>query len=272
MWNWLRRLHPGTLAQRKVIPDELWNSTLAGYGFLAPLSASEKDFLRQLCEIFLAEKQFHGAHGFAVTDAMAVAVAAQACLPLLHMAPRTQASSLLRWYDDFVVVVLHPDQVRARREVMDDSGVVHEYHEVLSGEAMERGPVMLNWHDVATADAAALEGCNLVIHEFAHKLDMRDGAADGCPMLPRGFLGAGNGPAARAAWFAVLQPAYDDFREQVIKAERFGAVSPWMDPYAAQSLPEFFAVACEAYFVHRERFAAEFPQLLTLFDAFFRRA
>ena len=202
---------------------------------------------------------------------MALAVAAQACLPLLHLSPGAPASRLLRWYDDFVVIVLHPDQVRARREQMDEDGVVHEYHEVLSGEAMEQGPVMLNWRDVAAAESAAQQGCNLVIHEFAHKFDSRTGTTDGCPPLPQGFLGATNAGAARKAWFAVLQPAYDDFREQVIKAERFGAAEPWMDPYAAQSLPEFFAVACEAYFVQRDRFAQEFPTLLSLFDAFFRR-
>ena len=67
----------------------------------------------------------------------------------------------------------------------------------------------------------------------------------------------------------VLQPAYDGFREKVIIAERFGGETPWLDPYGAESIDEFFAVACEAYFVNRTRFGEEFPLLLALFDAFF---
>ena len=42
-------------------------------------------------------------------------------------------------------------QVVAHREVMDDAGVVHQYEEVLAGEAMPDGPVMLSWHDVQQA-------------------------------------------------------------------------------------------------------------------------
>lgn len=74
-------------------------------------------------------------------------------------------------------------------------------------------------------------------------------------------------PAAWAAW----EPAYEQFREAVIKAERFGAAWPWLDAYGATSPTEFFAVACEAYFVNRTRFMAEFPGLLPVLDAFFHR-
>jgi len=115
-------------------------------------------------------------------------------------------------------------------------------------------------------------GYNVVIHEFAHKIDMRNGIADGCPPLPAGFMGRRSAREARAAWLAVLQPAYDDFREKTILAERFGAEPPWLDDYGATSISEFFAVACEAYFVNRPNFARDFPQVVTLFDAFFRPA
>jgi Mlc titration factor MtfA (ptsG expression regulator) len=87
--------------------------------------------------------------------------------------------------------------------------------------------------------------------------------------LPQGFLGTASLREARAQWLAVLQPAYDGFREKVIIAERFGGEQPWLDAYGAQSIDEFFAVACEAYFVNRAAFAREFSALVTLFDAFF---
>jgi hypothetical protein len=92
-----------------------------------------------------------------------------------------------------VGIVVHPDEVVAQREVMDDDGVVHAYDEVLAGEAMEGGPVMLSWRDVADAGETAASGYNVVIHEFAHVLDMGDGAADGCA-APAGGL-HGHAPA-----------------------------------------------------------------------------
>ena len=102
-----------------------------------------------------------------VTDAMALAVAAQACLPLVYLAPVGGCATRFRWYDDFVGIVLHPGEVLARREVTDDDGVVHHHREALTGEAMDGGPVMLSWSDVAAADGPPEHGYNVVIHEFA---------------------------------------------------------------------------------------------------------
>jgi MtfA peptidase len=160
-----------------------------------------------------------------------------------------------------VGIVVHPDEVLARRTVTDDSGIVHHYDEVLAGEAMEGGPVMLSWHDVDSAGSTADRGYNVVIHEFIHKIDMRDGAPDGCPPLPS--------REARSAWLATMQAEYEGFREKVIIAERFGGEPPWLDAYASESIDEFFAVACEGYFVNRPRFEADFPRLVPLFDGFF---
>ncbi len=266
----LRRLpwRPAALGPARPIADTLWHETLAGLPFLQRCSPQDLDRLRLLAGHFLDRKEFHGAHGLVVTDAMAVAVASQACLPLLNLGP---CPAVLRWYDDFVGIVLHADQVIAPRETVDDDGVVHRYAEPLIGEAMDRGPVMLSWRDVADGAAAQEAGANVVVHEFVHKLDMQDGVADGCPPLPRGFLGASGHRAARNAWFGVLEPAYEAFRERVIVADRFGGPRPWLDDYGATSLTEFFAVACEGYFVLPDRFRTEFPELSMLFDAFFRQ-
>lgn len=248
MFGWLRQ-------RRAVptIPDDLWQGVLLRYPFLASRPAAQLHRLRELSARFLAAKEFHGANGFVITDAVALAIAAQAVLPVLHLG--------LGWYDDFVGIVVHPDEVLARRTVTDDVGVVHHYDEVLAGEAMQGGPVMLNWRDVDGAGDSAAQGYNVVIHEFIHKMDMRDGEPDGCPPLPT--------QSARRAWLAVMQAEFDGFREKVIIAERFGGAAPWLDPYGAEGIDEFFAVACEAYFVNRARFEAEFPALAPLFDDFF---
>ena len=248
MWNWLQRRR-----NAPVLPDALWHATLAAYPFLAARPADDIARLRALSAEFLQRKEFHGARGLAITDEIALAIAAQAVLPVLHLG--------LDWYDDFVGIVVHRDEVVARRSVTDDDGVVHDYDEVLAGEAMEGGPVMLSWHDVALAGESTDTGYSVVIHEFIHKIDMRDGEPDGCPPLPS--------RAAREAWLAVLRPQYEQFREKVIVAERFGGEPPWLDDYGATSIDEFFAVACEGYFVNRAQFSAEFPALVPLFDGFF---
>jgi Mlc titration factor MtfA (ptsG expression regulator) len=248
MFGWLRR-RPSAGA----IPEPLWQGTMACYPFLANRPAEQVQGLRELAARFLADKEFHGANGLVITDAVALAIAAQAVLPVVNLG--------LSWYDDFVGIVVHPGEVLARRTVTDDSGIVHHYDEVLAGEAMERGPVMLSWQDVENAGTTAEQGYNVVIHEFIHKIDMRDGAPDGCPPLPSG--------AARRAWLSVMQAEYEAFREKVIIADRFGGQAPWLDAYAAEAISEFFAVACEAYFVNRLRFEAEFPALVPLLDSFF---
>lgn len=249
MWGWLRRRR-----RPPELPEALWQSTLARYPFLADRPDDEVARLRALAADFLARKEFHGAGGLVISDEIALAIAAQAVLPVLHLG--------LHWYEDFVGIVVHPDEVVARRTEVDATGVVHDWDEVLAGEAMEGGPVMLNWRDVAQAGATADTGYNVVIHEFVHKIDLRDGAPDGCPPLASA--------AARRQWLAVLQPQFERFRERVTIAERFGGERPWLDDYGATAIDEFFAVACEAYFVNRGRFTQEFPELTALFDGFYR--
>ena len=255
MLHWLRQLLGGRSAGATSIPDSLWQDTLAAYPFLADRPAADRQQLRALVGEFLAQKEFSGVHGLVVTDEMAVAIAAQACLPVLHLG--------LSWYSDFVGIVVHPGQMLARRETQDASGVVHRYSEVLAGEAMDCGPVTLSWQDVASAGELAGQGYNVVIHEFVHKIDMKNGAPDGCPPL--------GSRVAHAAWHEVMQPAYDAFCEQVTIAERFGGQPPWLDAYGATAPAEFFAVACEAYFVNRTRFTQDFAALTLLFDQFFTR-
>jgi Mlc titration factor MtfA (ptsG expression regulator) len=262
-----------------LVPERLWQKTLARHRFLQALGSAEQQRLRQLCRHFLVEKEFHGAHNLAISDSIALAIAAQACLPLLHLGGVGKAAGrdplqALDWYSDFVGIVVQPGAAVAQREVTDAAGVVHRYREVLAGEAMDRGPIMLSWASVEQADAGAERGHNVVIHEFVHKIDMRGIALGqhpgGAPPLPPGFLDMRSEAEARVRWQSVMQPAFEGFREAVAMAERFGGEAPWLDSYAATNPAEFFAVTCEAYFVNRERFNTEFPALVTLYDGFFR--
>lgn len=246
--GWRRMRDARTLARRP-IPEPLWQLTLARYPFLQRRSAADRQTLREMATLFLAQKEFTGAHGFAVTDEIAVAVAAQACLPILHLG--------LHCYDGFVGIVMHDDEVVAQREVVDEDGIVHHYDETLTGEAMENGPVMLSWRDVEAAGDWADQGYNVVIHEFAHVLDMRDGVADGVPLLAS--------RAARQVWLGVLGAEYERLCERIDRGEHTR-----IDPYAAESMEEFFAVASEVFFVAPSHLMEEHPRLYKLLRSYYR--
>lgn len=247
--RWRRWRQERTLA-RRAIPQALWDLTLARFPFLALRSDDDLQRLREITTLFLADKEFAGMQGLVVDDAMAVAIAAQACLPVLHLG--------LACYDGFKGIVVHPDLVVARREVMDEHGIVHHYDEELAGEAMEGGPVMLSWRDVADAGDTAEWGYNVVIHEFAHVLDMRDGVADGVPLL--------HDRAARRRWLEVIEPEWEAFCARVDAGEE-----TLLDPYGAEAIDEFFAVASEAFFVSGREFRAEHPALYELLAGYYRQ-
>ena len=249
-WRRWRRWCDQRTLQRRPIPDALWQLTLARFPFLASGSAADRLHLRELATLFLASKEFSGANGLVVSDEMAVAIAAQACLPVLHLG--------LGWYDGFVGIVVHADAVVAQREVTDDDGIVHRYDEELSGEAMHGGPVMLAWTDVNESGESAAQGYNVVIHEFAHVLDMRDGVADGIPPLPD--------RAARAHWAEVIGAAFADFC-----ADLDAGFETFLDPYGAEGIDEFFAVLSEAFFVAPLELQAEHASAYELLRGFYRQ-
>ena len=251
--SWLSRLRAQReqrIVQRRAISNELWLETLASLPFLARWSASDLEALRRLTSLFLDEKEFSGAGGLEVTDAMAVRIAVQACLPVLRLG--------LQPYRGFVGIVVHPDEVVAKREVMDDDGVVHHYDEVLSGEAMEGGPLMLSWTDVHAAGESADWAYNVVIHEFAHVIDMGDGEPDGVPPLPSAEL--------RQRWREVIEADYEIFCRWTDEGR-----DTVLDPYGASEIGEFFAVAVEAFFVASHEMRIEHPQLHALFADYFQQ-
>jgi len=230
------------------LADALWQEAIATLPFLAGLSDAELDRLRALSEAFLAEKEFTSAGGLELTDAMCVSIAVQGCLPILNLG--------LDYYRGWVGIVVYPDEFVIPRSIEDEFGIVHEYDDVASGEAWEGGPLLISWRDAQMAGA----GYNVVIHEFAHKLDMRNGAADGMPPLPAAI--------PRATWEATLFAAYDDFCARVDAAEERGEETV-LDPYAAENPGEFFAVMSEAFFETPQVLRAEYPALYALLTAFY---
>lgn len=233
------------LIDRHPIPDALWQATLARYPFLP-----DAPRLRAMSSLFLATREFHGAGGLVVTDAMAVAVAAQACLPVMHLG--------LGAYGPTRGIVMHPGEVLAPREDVDEHGVVHQWEEPLAGEAMPGGPLMLTWDAVDWQDDGG-PVFNVVIHEFVHLIDLGNGESDGLPPLPSA--------EASRAWLEGLTAAWDRFADRVAHRE-----PSCIDDYGTEALDEFFAVAAEAFFVDPEALRAEDPALHRQLADYFQTA
>lgn len=249
MTTWFARWRRQRTLRNRAIPDPLWLLTLARFPFLAAgRDADEVAALREMATLFLADKEFTGAGGFVVTDEVAVAIAAQACLPVLKLG--------LHWLDGFVGIVVHADAVVARRETEDDDGIVHAWDEELSGEAMGGGPVMLAWRDVDEAGESAAVGYNVVVHEFAHVVDMRAGVTAGAE--------AARPDSDRGRWLHALAEEYANFAAQISANEE-----TFLDPYGAEAVEEFFAVAAEAFFVAPTDLKGEEPRVYALLADFF---
>lgn len=231
---------------RVQVDDAQWRRVEAGLPFLAFLSAAERRRLRELAREFVAAKEWSGARGLALTADIQLAIALQACLLVLKLG--------LDWYRGWVGVVVYPGDFVIPRKIMDEAGVVHEYDDEVLGEAWEGGPVLVSWFD----RAAQPTGVNVVIHEFAHKLDMSNGEVDGLPALHEGM--------SRAEWAAAFEPAYEDFCRRVDAGE-----NTRLDPYGAENPGEFFAVMSEAFFAEPAVLLGEYPRVYAQLRRFYRQ-
>jgi Mlc titration factor MtfA (ptsG expression regulator) len=245
-----RRWRRERVLKRAALPDALWREACATLPFLARYDADELARLRTLVVLFLDAKAIVGARGHQVTPVQRVIIAIEACVLILNLD--------LAWYDDFENIIVYPDEFTPGWEYEDEAGVVHRQEGPLAGEAMPRGPVMLSWPDVAASADWDTAGMNLVIHEFAHKLDMRNGDANGCPPLPSAI--------PLRTWTEKLTAAYAHFSARV----RLGRHTH-IDPYAAESPAEFFAVLAEVFFADPLCFRREYRGLYELYVQFFRQ-
>jgi len=250
-----------------LIDEARWLELTRHYRFMHGLSAEEQRRLRLIASDFLARKQFIGAAGLEIDETVRIQVAAQACILILELGAD--------WYDGWSDIVIYPGRFMPEREVVDAAGVVHVTQDILSGEAWLGGPVILSYEDVALAGdpELAVDGYNVVIHEFAHKLDMRNGPATGFPPLHRGMKSS--------AWREAFMAAYLDFCRIVDAADRrdrrrgrhAGSALDALpiDAYASENPAEFFAVISEAFFEIPENVEASYPQVYAQLRQFYRQ-
>ena len=161
------------------------------------------------------------------------------CLPLLEFG----GHGLRGWSQ----LLVYPEAFRVHRSHVDAAGVLHEWEDELIGEAWDSGPLVLSWADVQADLAEPDAGFCVAVHEMAHKLDALDGAMDGTPLLPRAW---------QREWARDFQRSYDAFCAKVDAGR-----ASHIDPYAAESPEEFFAVTSEYHFSAPRELQAELPEV-----------
>lgn len=242
MFKFISRWFESRIIRRSTISEEQWSQAFTSLPLLHGLPADEKKSLQHLAILFIDDKFFEGAQGFEVTPAMMLIIALQACLPLLNTGVRS--------YDGWYTVIVYPAGFAPERVVRDEYGIEHSVKSNLSGEAWLRGPVVLSWSD--TVHAGVIDGHNLVIHEFAHKLDMLNGDANGFPPLHINM--------SSAKWAKAFTAGFEDFVHKCHRGKHIG-----IDCYAASSPAEYFAVLSEVFFerpdIIKKHYADVYQQL-----------
>ena len=246
--GWLRDWRRSRVLKQGALDPDLWRAAVDRYPFIHALSDAELARLADLTMLFLHEKAIHGAGGMSVRDEMRIAIGAQASLLILNLG--------LDYYRGWVEIIVYPDEFVAEFEYTDEAGIAHRVEEPMTGEAWERGPVILSWADAQAAGRGL--NYNVVIHEFAHKLDMLNGDANGFPPLHAGM--------ERARWADAFTAAYADFCRKVDSGEEIV-----IDDYAAQNPAEFFAVMSEAFFESPQHLRESYPDVYDQMARFYRQ-
>lgn len=246
--SWLGRWRRARILERNAIPSPAFEAALARLPILHRLDASERKRLREAASLFIHDKTFSAAGGAEVDDAVRLAVALQACLLTLNLGDES--------YRGWNEIVLYPDEFLRAREETDEAGVVHHSRDILAGESWLGGPLVLSIADIEASRLA--DGFNVVLHEFAHKLDMLNGDANGYPPLHRGM--------DASAWAHDFSVAYEDLCRRVDAGE-----DTTIDPYATASPGEFFAVLTETFFETPDLLDEEYPAVYGQLRQFYRQ-
>ena len=245
----LRRWRMRRMLGRNPIPRHIWRRVTRRMVVLSELDAVQMAHLREMATWFVGQKPITGAQGLKVTASMKVTVAAQACLLILNLG--------LEYFDGLAEVVLYPGAFRVYHEETDSSGLVHDGARALTGESWLRGPVILSWNDVARDVFRCQPGHNVVLHEFAHKLDGLNGATNGMPPLRSGM--------SRKCWAKALGDAYAALCHEV------NAGAPvFINPYATTNPAEFFAVLSEYFFTAPDILKRHYPSAYKQLSLFYR--
>ena len=236
------------MRRRRGLPDDGRDIVERHLAVWQQLDDEERTRLLDISDHLLSRKRWEAARGFTLDDTARVVIAAQAALLVLNLDPEHYrlVSGIIVHASTMEMSGVQPGLV---------PGTVTDERLSLLGLAQSgRGPVAVAWDQALAGAHRAVPGHNVVLHEFAHKLDMLDGTVDGTPLLPRDL---------REAWIRICTDVYDDLVA--------GRPRPPMRWYGATNPGEFFAVATEVFFEQAGELRAAEPALYDVLARFYRQ-
>lgn len=193
----------------------------------------------------LLAKRWEAAAGYTVDDEMRVTVAATAAL--LHLGHHEDA------FANVTAVVIHPTTIVMRGERPGPfPGTMTDAPLPAHGHTSARGPVFIAWDAVERELRTNDRSGNVILHEFAHKIDALNGTFDGTPPL-----------ATREQLEEWVQICTGE-----LTALRRGDRG-LLRPYAATNPAEFFAVATEVFFEQPRALQEQKPALYGVLSRFY---
>lgn len=230
------------------LPPDILTVLQTQVGIYPLLPDALKEELHGHTQVFLNEKKFIGCDGFEITDEVRFTVAGIASILLLNRDAR--------YFPGFSTILMYPDSYVSTQVSHDGHMEVHR--EVRrAGESWHRGPIVLSWKDVVRGTVHAGDGYNVVLHEFAHKLDEEGGGTNGAPVL--------NDNQDYGAWAKVLS---EEFRSLEKRASR--GKNRVLHEYGLTSPAEFFAVATESFFEKPKAMQKRLPELYEQLKTYYR--
>jgi len=229
MFHWIRDNRRAETRKRP-FPPEWEDFVRANVPHYSVFNDAEREELHATMQVFLEEKLWEGCGGLDLTDEIRVTIAAQACLLQLGL-PHD-------YYRNVESILVYPSTVVPPER---HPGVFERVSDPVAasvpilGQAFIQGPVILVWDAVLHGARHPEQGHNVVYHEFAHKLDMLDGSADGTPPI--------TGHDQFAEWVEVCSREFLRLRSLAEKGHK-----TFLDAYGAKNEAEFFAVATEEFF------------------------
>jgi MtfA peptidase len=237
-------------ASRTQVPDQ--DRTLEviarNVALAAGFDAVTRQRLAEIATTLIRTKRWEAVGDVDLTDEVLVTIAANAAVPVLALD--------LQVYRGVQSIIVRPTtDVTSGTRAGRATGVVSDAPMAVIGQATPgTGPLSIAW-DAALADSRNPgTGRNVVIHEFAHKIDMSDGYSDGTPPLGGNDL---------ARWTELLADEYE--RIEPRSSDAVLRAYAWTNP------AEFFAVTTEAFFCTPERLHAAKPTLYDALADFYRR-
>lgn len=213
------------------------------------LGDDERRRLGELAEWLLVDKRWEAARDFELTDEVRTVVSAHASLLILGLDES--------WYDGIGSIVVRAGSMTQRTGSSGPiRGIVNGSPQWIDGETHHGdGPLMVSWRAARRESLQLRLGRDVVLHEFAHKIDMRDGTLDGTPIL--------DDDDATSRWVDVCTHHYDEISA--------GTSGPLLRSYAGTNVGEFFAVTTETFFTRSVDLAEQKPDLYDVFASFYRQ-